>query len=69
MRRLADYSKIAPFIQYSNPPDNQPNVPIEYLIATSVEWYAGKKLVDMGYRTAVLPEIYCKHTGAGRGVR
>jgi hypothetical protein len=68
LRRLADYNKIAPFIQWANPPD-QPGVPLQYLISTSTEWYAGQRFVELGYRTAVLKETYCRHTGAGRGMR
>lgn len=68
LRRLNDYKKIAPFIKWANPPD-QPNIPLHYLIATSVEWYAGEEFVKMGYRTAVLNDIYCEHIGVGRHIR
>lgn len=53
LRRLSDYKLIAPFTQYFQ--DGDP--------ATTAEWFAARRLTEMGYRSAILKAEYCHHIG------
>ena len=56
LRKMSAYDKIKPFVQWSDKKD-----------ALSVrECKIGQAYYDLGYRVAVLPEGYAKHTGRNR---
>lgn len=56
LRKMSAYDKIKPFTQWSNKKD-----------ALSVrECKIGQAYYDLGYRVAVLPEGYARHTGTNR---
>jgi glycosyltransferase involved in cell wall biosynthesis len=53
LRKMSAYEKIRPFTQWVNPSDQ----------LTIKECKIGQAYYDLGYRVAVLPEGYARHTG------
>jgi glycosyltransferase involved in cell wall biosynthesis len=58
LRRLADYKLIAPFSSFIREGD----------FNALTECRIGQKFYEMGFRSAILNDIYCKHIGVGRHV-
>jgi hypothetical protein len=58
LRRLSDYKLIAPFSSFIQEGD----------FNALTECRIGQKFYELGFRAAILDEIYCKHIGVGRHV-